>query len=224
MGCARDRRVHAVVACEIAEFETAEAAWVNEAQLAAAGQGEARVGVRGDWCVGSGDEETAGHAEVDYPLGRGPLGSRFLRGGLRRRLASALFLRRGGKAEVADDVLTDALDAEDGAALEALHLYGWRVFEWFAMRAEPGVEDAIAPHAGIDTTGDGFHLREFGHRLILRRCAHLARIEESNPMWLWRFDCLKPELVRDDRRTWTIGADSDSTRRRFASQAVEHAS
>jgi hypothetical protein len=30
------------------------------------------------------------------------------------------------------------------------------------------VEDAIATHAGIDTTGDGFHLREFGHRFILR--------------------------------------------------------
>jgi hypothetical protein len=88
---------------------------------------------------------------------------------LRRRLAIAAFLRRGWlRAEVTDDVFADAFDAEDGAALEAEHLYGWRVFEWFAMRAEPGVEDAIATHAGIDTTGDGFHLREFGHRFILR--------------------------------------------------------
>jgi hypothetical protein len=30
------------------------------------------------------------------------------------------------------------------------------------------VEDAIAADAGIDTTGNGFHLREFGHLLILR--------------------------------------------------------
>jgi hypothetical protein len=65
-------------------------------------------------------------------------------------------------------MLADAFDAEDGAALKALHLYGWRVFEWFAMGAEPGVEDAIAADAGIDTTGNGFHLREFGHLLILR--------------------------------------------------------
>ena len=91
MECARNRCVHAVVAGEIAEFETAEAAGVNEAQLVAAGQGEARVGVRGEGGVGGGDEETAGHAEVDYPLGAGGLS-----GALRSLLASALFLRRTG--------------------------------------------------------------------------------------------------------------------------------
>ena len=45
-----------------------------------------------------------------------------MRGGVRGRLARAPFLRCAGKAEVADDVFADAFDAEDGAALEALHL------------------------------------------------------------------------------------------------------
>ena len=121
-------------------------------------------------------------------------------------------------------MFADALDAEDGAALEALQLPGWRVFEWFAVGAEPGVEDAIAAHAGIDTTGDGFYLREFGHRFILSRCARFARIEESNLMGFRRFGGLKPGLVRDDGCAWAIGADSDLTGCGFASQAVEHAS
>jgi len=69
--CAEDRYADAIAGCEITEFETAEATRVYETELMAAGQGEARVGVRGNGGVGGCDEETAGHAEVNYPLGRG---------------------------------------------------------------------------------------------------------------------------------------------------------
>jgi len=53
---------------QITEFEAAEAAGIDEAQFAAAGEGEARVGVGFEEGVGSGDEKTAGHAEVDDPF------------------------------------------------------------------------------------------------------------------------------------------------------------
>lgn len=61
---------------EVLVGEAAEASGVDEAQFAAAGEGEARVGVGGD---GSGricDEQAAGHAEVNNPLGFGELGIR----------------------------------------------------------------------------------------------------------------------------------------------------
>ena len=57
------------VANEIAELETAEAAGIDEAQLSAAQEAEPGMGVRGDWLVGGGDEQTAGHAQMHDPLG-----------------------------------------------------------------------------------------------------------------------------------------------------------
>lgn len=54
---------------EIAEFETAETAGIDEAQLSTAHEAEPGMGVRGDWLVGSGDEQAAGHAQMDDPLG-----------------------------------------------------------------------------------------------------------------------------------------------------------
>ena len=53
---------------EFAELEAAEAAGIDKAEFAAARQGQPGVGVRGDQIVGGGDEQAAGHAEVDDPL------------------------------------------------------------------------------------------------------------------------------------------------------------
>ncbi len=48
--------------------EAAEAAGVDEAEFAAVGEGEDGVGVGGPGDLGGGDEEAAGHAEVDEEL------------------------------------------------------------------------------------------------------------------------------------------------------------
>jgi len=53
---------------EFAQFQASEAAGIDETHFAAASQCEAGVGVRGDRGVGGGDQQPAGHAEMDYPL------------------------------------------------------------------------------------------------------------------------------------------------------------
>ena len=55
---------------EIYQFQAAKAARVNEANLAAAGQGETGMSVTGYGPGGGGYEETTGHAEVNDPLCR----------------------------------------------------------------------------------------------------------------------------------------------------------
>ena len=45
-----------------------EAACVDEAKLFAAAEGKYGVGMRGDRSIGCGDEQAAGHAEVDEEL------------------------------------------------------------------------------------------------------------------------------------------------------------
>jgi len=140
---------------EVAQLEAAEAAWVDEAQLAAAGEGEAGVGVRGDGRIGGGDEKAAGHAQVDDPLGVD-----FGRNGTR------IFLQR--RAQLADDVLAGAVDGDDEAAGERGGLDGGRRLEGLGMRGEPGVNDAVAVDAPVDAAGNGFHLGQFGHEVILR--------------------------------------------------------
>ncbi len=56
---------------EVAALEAAKAAGIDEAKLLAARKREAGVGVADDFGVGCGDEEAAGHAEVDDPLSVG---------------------------------------------------------------------------------------------------------------------------------------------------------
>ena len=94
---------------EIAELEASETARIDEAKLASAGEGEARVGVGSDGLAGCGDEEAAGHAEVHDPLPCHCVGQTFGRGVCYR-------------AEVDDDVFANALDADDHAAFETLGL------------------------------------------------------------------------------------------------------
>lgn len=56
---------------EVFVGEAAEAARIDEAKLAAAGESEAGVGVWREGRVGIGEKKTAGHAEVHDPLGFG---------------------------------------------------------------------------------------------------------------------------------------------------------
>ena len=49
--------------------EASEAAGVDEAELFAVAEGEDGVSMRGDGRVGGGDEQAAGHAEMDEELG-----------------------------------------------------------------------------------------------------------------------------------------------------------
>ncbi len=143
---------------KIAEFEAAEAAWVDEAEFTAAGESEAGVGVGSDGRIGCGDKKAASHTEVHDPLhcvGRTHCGRQTFGGGLCPR------------AQAHDDVFADAFDAEDGAAFEAFGLVGGGILEGLAVRAEPDVGDAVVAYAGVDAASDGFHLGEFGHRLIV---------------------------------------------------------
>jgi hypothetical protein len=66
----------------VQDGEASEAARVDEAKLLAAAEGEDGVGVWRDGCVWGGDEEAAGHAEVDEELGGGGKGIRGREAGL----------------------------------------------------------------------------------------------------------------------------------------------
>lgn len=93
-----------------------------------------------NFCCGLGDEEASGHAEVDDPL----------RGLVAR--------------EVEDDVLSDSSDFLDASAFECFDdQFGWRL-QWFRFVAQPHGIDRVARNTTIDTVGDGFDFREFGHR------------------------------------------------------------
>ena len=134
------------------------------------------MGVGSDGRVGSGDKEAAGHAEMHDPLpcvGQTPCGHCMERTfgpcGLQTRFAPQAFgSGLSHCAQAHHDVFADAFDAEDGAAFEAFGLVGGGILEGLAMRAEPDVGDAVVAYAGVDAAGDGFHLGEFGHRLIVR--------------------------------------------------------
>ena len=56
---------------EVFVRQATETAGIDEAEFAAAGECDARVGVRRDGRGGIGDEQAAGHAEVHDPLGFG---------------------------------------------------------------------------------------------------------------------------------------------------------
>jgi hypothetical protein len=159
-------------ACEIAELEAAEAAWIDKADFLTAFQKQAGVSVRLDGRVGSGDEQTAGHAEVHDPL------TCRLRPELRAFLLRLLLhLGRIPVCQFANNVLTGAVDGVQDAAFEAARLTCGGCFERFPVRAEPDLYDAVAVHAGVHTVGDGFNFREFGHEEIVK-----ARWREAVPV------------------------------------------
>lgn len=128
-----------------ADGEPAEAAGVDEAQLMAAGERENSMGVWRKRNLRRGDEQAAGHAEVDEELGGWA----------------------GGMAEGCDDGLADAADAVDAGMGEDVDDFGFGGLEGLRLAAGPDVLDALAVDAGVDAVGDGFDFGQLRHRLIL---------------------------------------------------------
>ena len=112
------------------------------------------MGVGSDRTFRGGDEQAAGHAEMDDPLGI-------------RFAASSPPRAAACNAQFADNVLAGAMDGEDGAAFKASGLACGRGFEGLAVAAEPGFDDPVAAHARVDSAGNGFYLRQLGHRSIV---------------------------------------------------------
>ena len=123
--------------------EAAEAAWVDEADLAAVREREDGVGVRRNKHVWLRDEQAAGHAEVDKELG------------------GLVFT-----AHRHDDGLADAADALDRGAGERLGDLGLGRLEGLGLAAGPDTRDALPGDAGVDTIGYGFNFRKFWHELL----------------------------------------------------------
>ena len=59
------------------------------------------------------------------------------------------------------------MHGQQKTAFKAFGLLGWRRFEGFPVGTEPGLDDAVAMHALVHSTGDGFHLWQFRHSFIV---------------------------------------------------------
>ena len=113
------------------ELKTPEAPWIHKTKVAAGSQVQDAVGVGGYRRLRIGDQQTAGHAQMDDPLQR-------------------------SVCQIEDNVLADTVDALDAAALE---LGGHELLgglKGFRLAAEPGAFDAVSADAFIDSAGDGF--------------------------------------------------------------------
>ena len=120
--------------------EAAEAAGVDEAEFAAAAEGEDGVGVGWDGSIRGGDEEATGHAQVDQELG------------------GLLIVR-----QVDDYGLAYAVNAVNAGVGEGFgDGLGWRL-EGLGLVAGPDREDGLAGDALMDAIGYGFDFGEFGH-------------------------------------------------------------
>lgn len=111
---------------------------------------------------GTGDDEPAGHAEMNDPLGIDRVGIDF---------AGVISIG----AELADDVLSGAVHRAEDPAFKSFGLFGLRGFEWLTMGAEPGLYDAVATHQPVYPAGDRFHLWKLRHGCILERFKEGAR-------------------------------------------------
>lgn len=131
-----------------------------------------------------GNEEAAGHTEMNDPLGPVMRGGRFAGLRIQRAPFAGLRVRRerfavwpegfvagcgrtapGGRHhfKIDNDVLADAVDAGDAAAGESLGENRGRSFERLPVGGKPCGEDDVAAEAAIDTVGDGLDFGELGH-------------------------------------------------------------
>ena len=99
--------------------------------------------MRGDRRIGCGDEETAGHAEVDEEL-RG------------------LLLTH----QVDDYGLADTVDAPDATTREGFDDFVGRGFEGLGFIARPDGADGLTVHASVDAVGYCFDFGELWHGLL----------------------------------------------------------
>ena len=99
------------------------------------------------------DQKPAGHAEMNDPLRIWRLRGRHF---CFRRFT-----------ELDDNVFSGAMGGEDDPPDEPRRLPDSRSLERLRKAAEPGAQNAIVAHANVDAARDRFHLRQFGHRLIV---------------------------------------------------------
>ncbi len=182
-----ERRVPA----KIAQFESAKASWIDEANLASIGQGKPSVGVVGERRAWGGHKQPPRHPEMDDPLGnyRGTLGSCGL-------------VRVPHK--IADNVFPYPVDALDPPVFEAQSLFDRAGFHGFRVRAKPYLGDAFAVDPVMHTASDGLDFGQLGHGAILSPgAAFPAAYSERYIMSLAR---VRRGVPRPCRRTWETSA------------------
>ena len=161
-------------AAEIAELQPPKAARVNEAQFPAAGQAQPRMSVGWDGSIRGSDQQSAGHAEMDNPLrGRFALQRCHTVACVPHPHRVIVFAARVGpqvpvrRSQLADDVLSGAMDGQNRASFQPLGLPRRRCFEGLAVSAKPHFDDAVAAQSLVHPTSDGLDLRQFRHCTIL---------------------------------------------------------
>lgn len=130
------------IAGQFAKFKTAEAARIDKAELTAALETQAGVGMRGNFGVWRCNEQASSHAQVDDPL-----------------CCGLVQITCAGFSEFDDYMLAGAVNAKDRAAFEACRLPSRRILEWLFMRAKPGFQDLVAAQTLVDASSDSFYLR-----------------------------------------------------------------
>jgi hypothetical protein len=70
-------------------------------------------------------------------------------------------------AQLANDVLSGAMNGQNCAAFESFGLTRRRCLEWLFMRTEPGLDDAVAAQALVHSTGNGLDLGQLRHGSIV---------------------------------------------------------
>jgi len=159
----RARRRECRIRAKRAEFEPAEAPRIDEPQLAATRQLQARMGMRGKGAVGCRHKELPGHSQVYDPLRIGQFGLLAIWYSP-SFLTSLLCLTA---AQLEDDVLPSAMHCQDRTSDKAVSLpTGW-ILERLRIGAEPCVDDAVAAHAFIYAARNGFNLGQLRHRFIV---------------------------------------------------------
>ena len=150
---------------QITDFEPSKSPRIDEANLAAILQGEPRVSMLDDRGLGLGDQQPPGHAQMHDPL----------------RICRARVCSRPGRSQIADDVLADAMDAEESGTREQALLRRRRRLHRFGMASEPRGDDARRTHAIMDAARNGFHFRQLGHESDSRPFRAAARRSGGPP-------------------------------------------
>ena len=121
----------------------------QQREMAAVGEAQDRVSVGWQRNLRLGDEQAAGHSEVDEKFNR------------------ALLLLRAAVCDGHHDGLAYAADAVDSGAGQRVGDLGLGRLEGLRLAAGPDAGDALAVNARLDAVGDGFDFRKFRH--VMRR-------------------------------------------------------
>lgn len=156
---------------QVAKFEPAEPARVDETQFLPACQCEPCVGMSSNGSFGSGNKQSARHAQVHNPLSVG-----------RCRVQLSVLCRRsrwagnrGHQSEFADDVFPGAMYGKDCSAFEGFGLPGRRSLEGLLVLAKPRGNDSVAVHTLVNAVGDCLHFGELRHLLIVGGASELEK-------------------------------------------------